>query len=84
MVIFAVCSLRAEIHCNFGVRGAMPFDAPGSLDADDVYSLVTYLLQENQIVAPGVQLDQDNLADIKMPSRDRFVPDDRRGGGEIR
>lgn len=66
------------------IRRAMPFDAPGSLGDDDVYSLVTFLLQENQIVAPGVRLNQDNLADIKMPSRDRFVPDDRRGGGEIR
>jgi cytochrome c len=66
------------------IRRAMPFDAPGSLSNKDVYSLVTYLLQENDIIEPGTLLNQHNLATIRMPARDRFVPDDRRGGNEIR
>ena len=63
---------------------AMPFDAPGSLNASEVYSLVAYLLYLNDIVPGDAALSADNLAAIKMPSRDRFVPDDRRGGPEIR
>lgn len=66
------------------VRRAMPFDAPGSLSNEDVYSLVAYLLQENEIIEPGTLLNQNNLPDIHMPARNRFVPDDRSGGNEIR
>lgn len=66
------------------VRRAMPFDAPGSLSNEDVYSLVAYLLQENEIIEPGTPLNQSNLPDINMPARNRFVPDDRSGGNEIR
>jgi cytochrome c len=66
------------------IRRAMPFDAPGTLTGADVYSLVAYLLQENDIIEPSTVLSQQNLATIKMPARDRFVPDDRRGGNEIR
>lgn len=66
------------------IRRAMPFDRPGSLETDEIYSLVTYLLVENQIIELDTQLDQENLAQIKMPSRDRFVPDTRHGGNEVR
>ncbi|MEP6391329.1 MAG: cytochrome c [Halioglobus sp.] len=66
------------------IRRAMPFDAPGSLSNEDVYSLVAYVLQENDIIEAGTLLDQSNLPDIQMPARDRFVPDDRHGGNQIR
>ncbi|WP_439106040.1 c-type cytochrome [Congregibacter sp.] len=66
------------------LRRAMPFDAPGSLEADEVYSLVAYLLAENRIISPDLELTQSNLAKVRMPSRDKFVPDDRRGGYEVR
>jgi len=66
------------------IRRAMPFDAPGSLSNEEVYSLVAYLLQENKIIEPNTPLNQSNLADIEMPARHRFVPDDRSGGNEIR
>ena len=66
------------------IRRAMPFDAPGSLDSDEVYSLVAYLLNENKIIESGIELDKNNLANIRMPARDRFVPDDRQGGNEVR
>lgn len=66
------------------IRRAMPFDRPGSLETNEIYSLVAYLLAENLIIEPDTQLDQKNLAQIKMPSRDRFVPDTRRGGNEVR
>jgi S-disulfanyl-L-cysteine oxidoreductase SoxD len=63
---------------------AMPYDAPGSLSVDEVYSLTAFLLHENKIIDDTTELNQDNLAAIKMPSRDRFVLDDRLGGDEIR
>lgn len=66
------------------INRAMPSDAPGSLTANEVYALVAYLLYQNDIVAAGVILSADNLAAIVMPSRHRFVPDDRHGGAEVR
>lgn len=66
------------------VRRAMPYNAPGSLSDNEVYSVVAYLLFANGIIPESMQLGPQNLADIVMPSRHRFVPDDRRGGPEIR
>ncbi len=66
------------------INRAMPFDSPGSLSSNEVFSLVAYLLFLNDIVPRDTVISAANLADIKMPSRDRFVPDDRRGGPEIR
>lgn len=66
------------------INRAMPFDAPGSLQANDVYALVAYLLHLNKILPADAVLSQNNLADISMPARDRFVIDNRRGGPEVR
>lgn len=65
-------------------RRAMPLDRPGSLTNDDVYALTAYLLHLNDLIEADVILDQDTLPEIVMPARDRFVPDDRRGGDEVR
>jgi cytochrome c len=59
------------------IRRAMPYARPGSLSNDEVYSLVAYLLYLNDIVDKDKRLDADNLAGIRMPSRNRFVVDDR-------
>ena len=66
------------------VRRAMPLTAPGTLTDDETYSLVAWLLAENEIVGRHVVLDARALRQVRMPARDRFVPDDRRGGGEFR
>ncbi len=66
------------------INRAMPFNAPGSLEADEVYALVAYLLHRNDIVPADAVLSAENLPGITMPSRHRFVPDDRRGGPEVR
>jgi cytochrome c len=66
------------------INRAMPFNAPGSLEADEVYALVAYLLHRNDIVPADAVLSAENLPRITMPSRHRFVPDDRRGGLEVR
>lgn len=65
-------------------RRAMPQTKPGSLTADELYSVVGYVLYLNGLVAEDAVLDSASLATIEMPARDRFVPDDRRGGVEIR
>ena len=65
-------------------RRAMPQDRPGSLADDEVYALTAYLLFLNGLLDSDARLDRTSLPKIEMPSRDRFVPDDRRGGAEIR
>ena len=66
------------------VRRSMPYEAPGSLTADEVYSLCAYLLFLNEIVAEDAVMDAQSLPMVEMPARNRFVPDDRRGGPELR
>jgi len=66
------------------INRAMPHNAPGSLGNDEVYALVAYLLHKNDIVPADTVLSADNLALIIMPARHCFVPDNRRGGPEVR
>lgn len=66
------------------VKRAMPLAAPGSLRDDEVYALTAYLLAENGVIARDASLDAASLRLVRMPYRDRFVPDDRTGGGEAR
>ena len=65
-------------------RRAMPLERPGSLSDDEVYALTAYLLFLNELWPEDAALDRASLPRVEMPSRDRFVPDDRRGGREIR
>jgi cytochrome c len=66
------------------INRAMPQDAPGSLTPDEVYALTAFLLWKNEIVAETTVIDAHSLPRIVMPAHDRFVPDNRRGGREIR
>ena len=66
------------------VRRAMPLLQPGSLTNDEVYSLTAFLLAANDVIPMGATLDSASLVQVKMPYRDRFVPDDRRGGREVK
>ena len=66
------------------IHRAMPLNAPGSLQPDEVYSLVAYLLWRNEIVADTAVIDAQSLPRIVMPAHARFVLDNRRGGREIR
>ncbi len=65
-------------------RRAMPLERPGSLGDDEVYALTAYLLFLNELWPEGERLDRTSLPEVVMPARDRFVPDDRRGGEEVR
>lgn len=66
------------------IKRTMPLTAPGSLTDDEVYSLTAHLLVANEILPAGVMLDSAALVAVRMPARDRFVPDDRRGGKDVR
>jgi len=55
------------------IRRAMPFNAPQSLTADEVYALTAYVLNLNDIVGADTVLDQDSLPKLRMPNRDGFT-----------
>jgi len=59
---------------------AMPFMQPGTLTPDETYSLVAYILALNKIVPEDAEMNRTTLPAVKMPSRDRFVIDNRKGG----
>lgn len=59
---------------------AMPFMQPGTLTPDETYSLVAYILALNKIVPEDAVMDRATLPKVMMPSRDRFVIDNRKGG----
>ena len=66
------------------VRRAMPQATPGSLSDDEVYAVSAYVLHLNGLLPADAVIDSASLAAVEMPARDRFVPDDRRGGPEVR
>ncbi len=66
------------------IRRAMPHNAPGSLQNDEVYALTAYLLAANAVIPAATTLDAKSLTAVKMPYADRFVRDDRRGGREVK
>jgi S-disulfanyl-L-cysteine oxidoreductase SoxD len=65
-------------------RRAMPYNAPGSLSAEEVYHLTAFLLHANKIIDSNTVIDSKSLPGIVMPARQLYVPDDRHGGPEVR
>jgi cytochrome c len=59
------------------IRRAMPFDHPGTLTVDEIYSVTAYVLYMNGIVGEQEVLSQTTLPQVKMPNRDGFVGDPR-------
>ena len=66
------------------INRAMPSAAPGSLSADQVYGLVAWILAKSDRIDEDTVMNAETLPRVEMPARDRFVPDDRRGGPEVR
>ncbi|MEM1435743.1 MAG: cytochrome c [Pseudomonadota bacterium] len=54
------------------VRRAMPYRAPGTLSADELYAVTAYLLHANGIVDEAQVLDAQTLPAVTMPNRDGF------------
>jgi S-disulfanyl-L-cysteine oxidoreductase SoxD len=63
---------------------AMPFAQPGTLTPDETYSLVAYILALNKIVPEDAVMNRATLPKVVMPSRDRFVMDNRKGGKVVK
>ena len=59
------------------VNRAMPPDAPGSLQPNEVYALVAYLLSANEIIAIDAVMNAQTLPRVVMPNLHGFIPDPR-------
>ena len=59
------------------VKRAMPFNAPGSLSDEQVYSVVAYILVEANIIKATDVIDAASLPKVAMPNRNGFFPDPR-------
>ena len=59
------------------IHRAMPTNAPGTLDPDQVYGLVAWILAENGIIAADAVMNSTTLPAVEMPARDIFVPQER-------
>ncbi|MEN0052209.1 MAG: cytochrome c [Mucilaginibacter sp.] len=66
------------------IRRSMPYNLPGSLTDNEVYSLTAYLLNSNKIIKPDAVLNAQTLPQVIMPAQKLFITDDRRGGPEVR
>jgi cytochrome c len=63
---------------------AMPFMQPGTLTPPETYALVAYILNLNKIVPDDAVMDRTTLPKVVMPSKDRFVIDNRKGGKVVK
>lgn len=59
------------------VRRAMPYQTPGVLSNDELYSVTAYLLFLNDIVDEESVMNAQSLQDVRMPNRANFVWDYR-------
>lgn len=65
-------------------RRTMPYNLPGSLTDDEVYSLTAYLLNANYIIKASEIMNAKTLPKVIMPARKLFVRDTRHGGNEVK
>ena len=56
---------------------AMPFTQPQSLTPDEVYSLVAWILYQNEIIQDDQLMSQTTLPLVQMPNKDGFTKDPR-------
>ena len=59
------------------VNRSMPFGNAQTLDTDQVYAIVAYILYSNDLVDEDFVLTKENLLDVELPNRDGFIVDDR-------
>jgi cytochrome c len=66
------------------VHRAMPFPAPQTLTADEVYSVVAYLLYLNDIIPRDAVMNARELMKVRMPNADGFIQDGRPDAGDMK
>jgi cytochrome c len=59
------------------IHRAMPYQKPGSLTADEVYSITAYVLFMNHIVGQRDDMNAKTLPKVEMPNQDGFILDPR-------
>ena len=62
------------------IRRAMPQNALGSLSANETYAVIAFLLSTNDVISKDAVMNAKTLPAVQMPSRNRFVRDNRTGG----
>ena len=55
------------------IRRAMPWPSPRTLNDDEVYALVAYILAGNKLIDANAVMDAKSLPQVKMPNRDNFI-----------
>ena len=55
------------------INRGMPLNREGTLTPDEVYALTAYLLFINGVIPEDQVLDQQNLAQVKMPLGDHYA-----------
>ena len=55
------------------INRGMPLNREGTLTSDEVYALTAYLLFINGVIPEDQVLDQQNLAQVKMPLGDHYA-----------
>ena len=58
-------------------KRAMPFNEPGSMNDNDIYAVVAYILAEGGIISKDKVMNAKALANVKMPNRNGFISDPR-------
>lgn len=59
------------------VNRSMPFGNAQSLETDEVYAIVAYILFSNDLVDEDFVLSDETFLDVEMPNADGFIVDDR-------
>jgi cytochrome c len=59
------------------VNRSMPFGDAQTLEPDEVYAIVAYLLYSNDLVEDDFVLSKDNFTEVVLPNADGFIVDDR-------
>ena len=59
------------------VNRSMPFGAAQTLEPDEVYAIVAYILYSNDLVDDDFVLSDENLATFELPNAGGFIVDDR-------
>ena len=59
------------------VHRSMPYGNAQTLETDEVYAIVAYILYSNFLVEDDFVLSNENFLDVEMPNADGFIIDDR-------
>ena len=59
------------------VHRSMPFGAAQTLDADQTYAVIAYILYSNDLVEDDFVLNKETFASVKLPNAEGFIQDDR-------